>query len=453
METVMKLRLLATILIIACGTTEFATAMKRSDKEDRDKRATKRRGAASQEAAAGGAAASSTVMPAPATASSSDPEPTSSMPEAPDVCPICHAEYSSESTDVHSLPCNIKHRFHTTCINSWFEINPTCPLCKEKAWAAPVKSIEAKAALNGDLATLHSRIINHHTRLDTLEIGQRTLLHLAVFNGHTEVVKFLLRLMPKVNYQGNDGITALHLAALYGHTAIVEALLKNTTINPALRTVSDKTAFDMAATDEIRALIQAHTLCKAAMNNNFAQVVELSCIAGLDFNAQDDRGFTALHWAAENNNREIAELLIGAPGIKVNGPSGSRYTPLSIAALAGHKEIVVLLCSIPGIDVNAYAGKRSNTPLHLAALRGHIATVAILLAIDEVNSTTINGYGETAWYLARTQEIKDLIQARNTARLAAGGAGEEPAEPESEPAEPAGAAEYEPASKKSCIVM
>lgn len=46
-------------------------------------------------------------------------------------CAICLNEFS-ENNDVSPLPCDIRHYFHTDCIEQWFRQNTTCPLCKKE---------------------------------------------------------------------------------------------------------------------------------------------------------------------------------------------------------------------------------------------------------------------------------------------------------------------------------
>ena len=42
---------------------------------------------------------------------------------------ICLVNFNEDSL-VTPLPCDIRHYFHTSCIEQWLEINPSCPLCK-----------------------------------------------------------------------------------------------------------------------------------------------------------------------------------------------------------------------------------------------------------------------------------------------------------------------------------
>jgi hypothetical protein len=47
-----------------------------------------------------------------------------------DDCAICLMAFG-EDDDVTPLPCDIRHYFHTACIEDWFKQNTTCPLCKK----------------------------------------------------------------------------------------------------------------------------------------------------------------------------------------------------------------------------------------------------------------------------------------------------------------------------------
>ena len=44
-------------------------------------------------------------------------------------CPICLETYEEEDF-VTSLPCDIRHYFHTECIEDWLELTMNCPICK-----------------------------------------------------------------------------------------------------------------------------------------------------------------------------------------------------------------------------------------------------------------------------------------------------------------------------------
>ena len=84
---------------------------------------------------------------------------------------------------------------------------------------------------------------------------------------------------------------------------------------------------------------------------------------GADINAkQVGIGWSALHTATSQGNKEVAGLLI-AEGAKMDSKTRQGWTALFMATLGSHKEIVELLIS-NGADVNAKNDK-GWTPLDL----------------------------------------------------------------------------------------
>jgi hypothetical protein len=84
------------------------------------------------------------------------------------------------------------------------------------------------AARTGDLAKVKSLVAEHPDLVSSKDeqYGQ-TPLHIAVFNGHKDVVEFLLANKADVNARAKNGSTPLHLAAGKGNKEIVELLLAN----------------------------------------------------------------------------------------------------------------------------------------------------------------------------------------------------------------------------------
>ncbi len=52
----------------------------------------------------------------------------SDIPDNNNKCTICFDEYR-EGVEIKFLPCN--HHFHSECIDEWFNIKDSCPLCKK----------------------------------------------------------------------------------------------------------------------------------------------------------------------------------------------------------------------------------------------------------------------------------------------------------------------------------
>jgi hypothetical protein len=42
-----------------------------------------------------------------------------------------------EKEKIAVLPCNSKHRFHSSCVRSWLEVNSKCPLCRCDVFVLP----------------------------------------------------------------------------------------------------------------------------------------------------------------------------------------------------------------------------------------------------------------------------------------------------------------------------
>src|SRR4051812_11599135 len=91
--------------------------------------------------------------------------------------------------------------------------------------------------------------------------------------------------------------------------------------------------------------------------------------AGVDVNARQNDGATALHWAAYHDNVEIAGLLLDG-GATPNAANDLKVTPLFIAATGGSAAMVRRLVEA-GADVNA-ANETHVTPLMAAARRGSV---------------------------------------------------------------------------------
>lgn len=73
-------------------------------------------------------------------------------------------------------------------------------------------------------------------------------------------------------------------------------------------------------------------------------------VDGIDVQAKDNNGFTALHWAAWSGMPATSYLLIKA-GLDVNQQENNGFTPLMLAALRGNAEVVRLLLQM-GADVS-----------------------------------------------------------------------------------------------------
>ena len=115
---------------------------------------------------------------------------------------------------------------------------------------------------------------------------------------------------------------------------------------------------------------------------------------GLDVNAAQPDGMTALHWAAQRGDAGGAQMLMYA-GARVDAVTrNGNYTPLHLAARSGRTAAVKALLAA-GADVNAVTTTGAVTALHFAASNGDAATVAALLDKGAPVDTREGAWGQT----------------------------------------------------------
>lgn len=121
---------------------------------------------------------------------------------------------------------------------------------------------------------------------------------------------------------------------------------------------------------------------------------------GVDVNFQcPDSGFTALHFATQNNRLSTVEALVACSGVNINIKSANGWTALMWAAYLPRTAIVEALLNVTGIDVNAKTNDGS-TALMYAARYGHTKSIAALLKHPDIDFNAKNDKGENALKLA-----------------------------------------------------
>lgn len=115
---------------------------------------------------------------------------------------------------------------------------------------------------------------------------------------------------------------------------------------------------------------------EAIVHNDLPAVSNYLASGGSADTIEGSDGLTALHIAAGDNRREIAQFFIDQKA-NVNARDYLGRTPLHWAAFYGHLDMVVLLLKHHA-EINA-ADIHGLTPLHLATMYGHDKLITLLL--------------------------------------------------------------------------
>ncbi|XP_026504512.1 ankyrin repeat domain-containing protein 7 isoform X4 [Terrapene carolina triunguis] len=186
-----------------------------------------------------------------------------------------------------------------------------------------------RAAAGGDLGKLQQLLKKHN--INQLDKENRTPLHLACANGHSDVVTYLVDNKCKLNLCDNDNRSPLMKAVQCQQEKCATMLLEHGA-DPNLVDVNSNTALHLAA-----------------QTANISLVVQL-----LEYNAhidsQNKEGYTPLTIAITENHQEMVEFLL-RKGADVHARDKSKRTPLMIAASGGELSLIKVLLQY-GADVS-----------------------------------------------------------------------------------------------------
>ena len=209
---------------------------------------------------------------------------------------------------------------------------------------------------------------NGDPRAAKMCIFEESLLHVASRHARVCEVKELLQHHADPNARDTTGRTPLHAAVAVGCREVVHTLLQH-----------PKTRVNLKAFDGASPLILAARLPVTG-------IVELLTEAKANIHLKDNKGNTALHWAASVNNVDAVRLLCHCTRKCVkfchctskNDTNGRGETPLFLSCREGYYDAAFALldcCSDQSIS-----DQFDKLPLDIAFERAHHKIVQLLSA-------------------------------------------------------------------------
>lgn len=164
-----------------------------------------------------------------------------------------------------------------------------------------------------------------------------------------------------------------------------------------------------------RATIDACTkaLRPAAQNNQHEVLKRLLRVPGINVNAQDDSGYSALMWACicVSPSELNVELLLKDRRININQQNKDGHTALMLTTGLGRKHIVELLLKAPGININIKDNNGMTAYKFAKKKKWHGIVKLIENKIDELalkGFEAISAYANTTTEVARKKAMRRL---------------------------------------------
>ncbi|KAK7074366.1 hypothetical protein SK128_009451 [Halocaridina rubra] len=273
-----------------------------------------------------------------------------------------------------------------------------------------------------------SGVFNTNEHLLAKDKSGNTLLHLAAFEGHLEIVRYILECngnLAVVAAVNKDTDTPLHLAARSGHGEVVVALLEANS-NKCAKNKWGYTPLHVAALYGKDSVIQEllrfrnqenkqdsiynghRTPLHLAAHGGFGIIVQMLIDADAYVDARDMDGNTPLHLASQQGESHLPVIkLLFTAGANIDLANHTGVTCAHFAALNGYNSIVKFALE-NGFHVDC-GGPSGNTLLHCASQEGHSQTVNLLIS-KGAKLNVYNSYKITPVIYAAHFGYSDIVE-------------------------------------------
>ena len=282
------------------------------------------------------------------------------------------------------------------------------------------------ASYNAHLEIVKYLIETCHVDTEARDNDGWTALHFASDHGHLEIVKYLTAACNvDKEARDNDGWTVLHRACSNGHSEIVKYLIETCHVDMNVKNWYDETAYDLAQTNSKHEIVQylkavqdkrsaalsesmhsdedekrnnERAFLEAAKVGNLCKLKEF-ITKGIDKEAKNNQGYTALHLTSENGHHVATKYLIEECLVDKEAKSNVGYTALHRASINSRLEIVKYLLGTCQCDAESKNNDGCNA-LHFACIQNHLAIVTYLLEECRVDKEANTKNGWTALHCA-----------------------------------------------------
>ncbi|XP_076652455.1 E3 ubiquitin-protein ligase mind bomb 1 isoform X5 [Halictus rubicundus] len=291
-----------------------------------------------------------------------------------------------------------------------------------------------KTAANGDATKCEECLKRPEADVNGVFAGH-TALQAASQNGHSEVIKILLRYKADVEIEDKDGDRAVHYAA-FGDESGVMALLAGAGADLNARNKRRQTALHMAVNKghagAVRTLLElgchpslqdseGDTPLHDAISKKRDDILALLLDHAADITLTNNNGFNALHHAALRGNPSAMRVLLSKlprPWL-VDEKKDDGYTALHLAALNNHVEVAEQLARFGKADLDLQ-NVNLQTALHLAVERQHTQIVRLLVR-EGANLNVADKDGDTPLHEAlryhTLSQLRQLQDVQDVGRL------------------------------------
>ena len=239
-----------------------------------------------------------------------------------------------------------------------------------------------------------------------------SMLHHAATHGHVEMVEHLISKGHNVNWRDDEtGSTPMHNAIKNRHSKIVKILM----LNGAEIDTKDfhgKEPLHYAAENGDVELVDL------ILSKGHSKIIAMLLKVGADVKAQDNLGKTALHYAAQKGHLKCVELLLSnkynnlggvmlSKGVEVDVLDKNGATPFFYSVIGGFFDVAKLLVS-NGADINVKT-KNGDTPIMAAARNGNKSVCDFLISLG-ADVFSKNKFGNDAFLISAKNGNIDLLK-------------------------------------------